>query len=147
MSFQFRLQTLLRIREQTRDERRAQLADALRVDVELERQQNELQQELAESRVMAHPTLGAIDVDRVLESQRYEMLLGAKLAALAQQREHVAREIEQRRLALVEADREVRVLEKLRENQLERFKAEEQLIDQRRLDEVATIGHYRQQHT
>jgi flagellar FliJ protein len=147
MSFKFRLQTLMRIREQTRDERRAQLADALRVDVELERQQNELKQELAESRLLAHPTLGSIDVDRVLESQRYEMLLGAKMAALTEQRNHVAKEIEQRRLALVEADREVRVLEKLRETQLERFKAEEQQIDQRRLDEVATIGHYRQQQT
>jgi len=147
MSFKFRLQTLMRIREQTRDERRAQLADALRVDVELERQQNELKQELAESRLLAHPTLGSIDVDRVLESQRYEMLLGVKMAALTEQRNHVAKEIEQRRLALVEADREVRVLEKLRETQLERFKAEEQQIDQRRLDEVATIGHYRQQQT
>lgn len=147
MSFHFRLHTLLRIREQTRDERRSQLADALRVDVELERQQNELKEQLVESRNTERPQSGTIDVDRLLHWQRYQLLLEAQLAQLKQQREHVAKEIDARRQALVEADREVRVLEKLRENQLERHRAEEQRLDQRRLDEVATIGHYRQQST
>ncbi len=56
----------------------------------------------------------------------------------------MATEIERRRQALVEADREVRVLEKLRERQAEQHRREEDLQEAKRLDEVAAQQAFRQ---
>lgn len=144
MSFPFRLQPLMHLREQARDERRALLADALRVDAELERRETDVRAELRAVRGSQHVAVGPIDIDRMLESQRFELLLEAQLADLAQQRTHVAREIETRRQALVEADRELRVLEKLREKQYQRWLIERQRREQRLLDEAAALGHGRE---
>jgi flagellar export protein FliJ len=51
----------------------------------------------------------------------------------------VGAEIERRREVLVEADRDVRVLEKLREKQTERHRYEENRREIRQLDEVAQL--------
>ena len=59
----------------------------------------------------------------------------------------MAAEIERRRQALVEADREVRVLEKLRQRQAEQHRREEELREAKRLDEVAAQQAFRQDAT
>jgi len=139
--FQFRLATLLKLREATRDERRAELAQAYQADAFLEQQQDRLQRELAglvlQSRKVAGP--GTLDVDQLLQTQRYELFLRARQSQLADQRGTVAEEIERRRQILVEADREVRVLEKLRQRQLERHREEEGRREMKILDEVAGL--------
>ena len=69
----FRLATLLRLREVTRNERRALLAEAHRADEELVRQLTQLgmeqQRSQDECRKAAAP--GAVDVDRLVEAHRY----------------------------------------------------------------------------
>jgi flagellar protein FliJ len=137
--FKFRLATLLRLREVTRDERRAALADAYRVDDLLRERLDGLHAELDrlknQCRRMAGP--GNVDIDRLVEAQRYEAGLRAQQNQLTRQRAAVAEEIERRRQALLEADREVRVLEKLREKQTAQHLQEQQRRDVKRLDEVA----------
>jgi flagellar export protein FliJ len=54
-----------------------------------------------------------------------------------EQRKLLAAEIERRREVLLAANREVRVLEKLRERQLERHFEEEAHRDIKRMDEIA----------
>ena len=139
--FRFRLATLLKLREATRDERRAELAQAYQADAFLEQQQDRLQRELAglvlQSRKVSGP--GTLDVDQLLQTQRYELFLRARQSQLADQRGTVAEEIERRRQILVEADREVRVLEKLRQRQLERHREEEGRREMKILDEVAGL--------
>ena len=137
--FKFRLTTLQRLREALRDQRRAQLAEAFQADEIIEGQQLRLEQEMAdvEGRQREASGPGEVDVDALLADQRYAMLLGAQHKHLRQQREAVAEEIERRRQLLVEADREVRVLEKLEERQRERHRAEENRQEIRQLDEVA----------
>src|SRR5687768_2386497 len=112
--FRFRLQTLARPHQAARDERRAELADALRVDDALRDQLAELD----ENRRLAQriQTLGAgpVDVDRLLEAQRYEASVIGEIRHVEDQRTRVAEEIERRRAALVEADRQVKLLDKLR---------------------------------
>ncbi len=61
----------------------------------------------------------------------------AQRSQLDGQRETLATEIEHRRLALVEANREVRVLEKLREKQVTRHRRDENRRETKVLDEVA----------
>jgi len=135
--FHFRLRTLSRLLEAARDERRAELADALRIDDALRGQIAELE----ENRLMARriQTLGAgpVDVDRLLEAQRYEATVIIEIRHVEGQRIRVAEEIERRRAALVEADRQVKVLEKLREKRREEHAAAESALEMKMLDEAA----------
>ena len=137
--FVFRLAPVLRVREAARDECRAALAEAYRVDDVLRRQWDAIQAEWVElvnlCRRVAGP--GTVDVDRLVESQRYELSLKSRQVAVGRQRDVVAAEIDRRRQSLVEADREVRVLEKLRERQAEQYRAQEERREVQRLDEVA----------
>jgi flagellar FliJ protein len=144
--FTFRLAALLRLRESRRDECRAALADAYRVDEVLGRQLEGLRQELDGLREFRRRKISskAIDIDPLVEAQRYELVLRAQQQHVAQQRQTVAAQIELRRQALVEADREVRVLEKLRQRQAEQHRREEELREAKRLDEVATQQTFRQ---
>ncbi len=137
--FKFRLATLLRLREATRDERRTELAEAYRADNLLREHLDRVGQELswlrAQCRKVAGP--GTVDVDRLAETQRYELVLRAQQNQLTGQREAVGVEIDRRRQALLEADRDVRVLEKLRHKQAQRHRREEERQEIKQLDEVA----------
>jgi len=137
--FKFRLATLLRLREATRDERRGVLAEAYRADDVLREHLDRLGEELgrlqAQCRQAAGP--GTVDVDRLVEAQRYEVTLRAQQNRLSEQRESVRAEIDRRRQALLAADREVRLLEKLREKQAWRHRQEENRREIKQLDEVA----------
>ena len=73
---------------------------------------------------------------------QYQQLLHQHAAAVQQQQ--VAEEIERRRLTLVEADRQVRILEKLAEKKLEEHQALELQTEMKDLDEQAIQGFNRQ---
>ncbi|MGD0384363.1 MAG: flagellar export protein FliJ [Thermoguttaceae bacterium] len=139
--FKFRLATLLKLREAVRDERRAELAQAYRADDVLNKLLEQTRTELNyledQCRKAAGP--GTIDIDRLIETQRYEILLKLQQRHLNEQRGRLAAEIERRRVALLAANREVRVLEKLRERQLEQHQQAENRLDIKRLDEVARL--------
>lgn len=137
--FQFRLATLLRLGESVRDQRRGQLAEAYRADELLEQHEGMVARELAAVRASGRKAVapGTVDLDRIVETQRYELALRAQQEHFAQKRKVVAGEVERRREALVAANREVRVLEKLRERQQERHVQEESRRDLRQLDEAA----------
>jgi flagellar protein FliJ len=137
--FHFRLATLLKLRETTRDECRAQLAEAHRADAQLElrwkRLDAEQQQLLCECRTAAGP--GALDLRRLIEAQQYAATLRDQQQRLCQQRRTLAAEIDRRRQEVIEADREVRTLEKLRDNQALAHRQEEDRQEGKRLDETA----------
>ena len=143
--FTFRLAALLHLRETRRDECRATLAEAYRTDEALARQFDDLCRDRDALRnfwrLKASP--GAVDIDRLVEAQRYELVIRARQQDLARQRETLAAEIERRRQAVVEADREVRVLENLRTRQAEQHRRDEELCEAKRLDEVATQQAFR----
>jgi flagellar export protein FliJ len=138
--FKFRMATLLKLREATRDERQAELAEAYRADdilnARLEQIRGEFKEIMAGCRKAASP--GAVNIDHLIESQRYEVTLRVYERQTLGQKQQLAKEIERRREALLAANREVRVLEKLREHQMERHQDEENCRDIKRLDEIAT---------
>jgi len=137
--FKYRMATLLRLRESARDERRIQLAQAYRAEEMLRSRQQQVAEELVAlaGRIRAAAGPGAVDVDRLLDAQRFELVLKARQQQLAAQQEQIRAETQRRRQALVEANREVQVLEKLRERQFQRWRDEENRRETRRLDEVA----------
>ena len=138
--FHFRLSTLLRLREAARDQRRAELMEAYRVEEILQKQAESVRREMdwlqQRSRRAAGP--GTVNVDQLVEGQRYGLTLKSQLAETARQQEVVAGEIHRRREVLLAADRDVRVLENLRDKQSQQHREEEERQDQRQLDEVAT---------
>ena len=95
------------------------LAKAIRAEELLLAQEEEIEREQAEAaglgRQLKSP--GAADVDGLLRTHRYELVLAARHKQILSQIAQVQAECERRRQAVVEADRQVRVLEKLRERQ------------------------------
>jgi flagellar FliJ protein len=145
--FRFRLETLLRLRLAERDQRRAELAKALRAEELLRAEERALegqQIEAAEhSRRLKSP--GTANVDSLLEMHRYEVVLAAQRRQLKQQIVQVEAETERRRQALVEADRQLRVLEKLRQRQAAVWKRETERQEVKQFDELASVGFSRRQ--
>jgi len=137
--FKFRLATLLRLKENAREERYAELTRAYEADAVLAEQEAELgrQRRRLMEAVRRAVEPGEVNVDQLIEGQRFELLLKTQQEYVARQREAVAVEIDRRREALVEANREVRVLEKLRERLLERHEADESRRQTKLMDEVA----------
>lgn len=139
--FHFRLQTLRRLREIHRDEQRGRLATAYEAERILAGQRQSVAAEgvlLADSqrRMMQ---AGTLDVNQLLASQRYQLALEAQSRTLAEQASKLAEEVERRRQTLVEADREVRVLDKLEERQRQQHRETAQRAETKVLDEVAAI--------
>lgn len=137
--FRFRLASLMRLRESERDERREALAQAYRADQMLQQQQEAVQNDLRENQrqVQECAAPGPISVERLLGRHRYELILQAQLRQLQRQRQTIAAEIERRRQALVEADRELKILEKLRERHFQEYLFQQQKLELRELDEIA----------
>jgi flagellar FliJ protein len=137
--FHFRLQTLLKLREADRQQRRVELAQAYQAEKLLQRQFSNLTQQertlQKQSRFYLAP--GRVPVERLRDAHRHVLLLKAQAQQLLEKQGQLEEEIERRRRALIEADRQVRVLEKLRERQLEQHRATEDAREVKALDEVA----------
>ena len=149
-NFQFRLQTVLRLRIAARDERRTELGRAQRALEVLKEQQAKIASEAAENQAATRQMMigqaasgSGVSVDGLLNAHRHALVLKAQTAQLVQQQNQIAVEITKRQAALVEADRDVRVLEKLREKGLAEYEFRELAIEQRNLDEIATIRAFR----
>jgi flagellar export protein FliJ len=138
----FRLQTLLRLRQSDRNERRAELAKALRAEAMLMGEQEKIIQQQAEihERATVLKSPGTADVDALLQAHRYAGLLAAQRRVLEGQLAQVRAECERRRLALVEADRQVQVLEKLRARQEAGHRKQLDREETKQLDELARLG-------
>lgn len=137
--FRFRLATLQKLRELHRDELRAKLAEAVRANQILDEQLAQVTAEIENLQAMRREAVqGAqVNVDPLLEAQRYHGILLTQQATMHEQSRLLLAEIERRRQSVVEADRQVKVLEKLHERKLEEFRRDELRAETKVLDEVA----------
>lgn len=142
--FHFRLATLLRLRELAREERRTQLAEVLRLLDQMRERQTAIGSLLEEAQKLQAAPPGMVDVDRLLNATRYELVLRSELRQLELQETTLAAEIDKRRQALIAAERELRTLELLRDTQQQRHQAEEESRLQKELDEIAVLRHVRE---
>ena len=136
--FRFRLQTLRRLREIHRDELRVRLAEAYQAEQILAQERAALETERTGLADLQRRLVdrGALDVNRVLAAQRYQLVLEAQSRVLAEQATKLEQEIERRREAVVDADRQVRVLDKLRERRERDHRYAAERAEAKRLDEV-----------
>ena len=137
--FQFRLQSLLTLRESQRDLRRSELAEALAAERRLLARRTLLERELASEhdRARTDAAPGRLDVANLAAARRYAALLREQLGSLVDEAVAQAAEVERRRLQLVEADRQVRVLEKLRDRRHQQFQAQTARDESKQSDELA----------
>lgn len=150
-NFRFRLQTVLRLRIAARDERRAELGRAQRAAEVLREQQEKIAADIIQNQVEIRDFMakqaastGGVNVDHLLNANRHALVLKAQTAQLAQQQKQIAAEIAKRQAALVEADRDVRVLEKLQEKGMQEHELRELAKEQRELDEIGILRAFRQ---
>jgi flagellar protein FliJ len=144
--YKFRLETLRQVRHARRDERRLALAEAFRADELLTERQAELATERSQLRALQQSAASGqiLDVNRLLEAQRYELVLRARGQEIANQRALLETETERRRQALVEADRDVRALDLLDERQRTEHQRRSLRNENKQLDEIAVQRHVRQ---
>ncbi|HVU88778.1 MAG TPA: flagellar FliJ family protein [Pirellulales bacterium] len=142
--FTFALDSVLRWRTAERDQRRQAVADAMRLE------------QLAQDRIIAcdgelqklrenDGSTGAIDIARRVASEQYAAALRRDRQRLVVERSERTAEVDSSRAALVEADREVRMLERLRERKLEAFEAAERRRQQSGMEELALRKHLAEQ--
>jgi flagellar export protein FliJ len=138
--YRFRLETLRRLRLAHRDQQRSALADAFRAEQMLAERRAALEDEQARQRDAQRSAMTGhyVDVNRLVESQRYEMVLDAQGRQLADQASRLAVEVERRRQNLMEADRGVRVLDKLDERRRREHRRQQERLETKQLDEFAS---------
>jgi len=136
---------MLKLREQSRDERRRELGQALEAERILRERVAELQSEIAttQERTRQLAGIGSVSVEALLNARRYQLLIKSQVAQTEAQIIQVLEEVEKRRQVLLEADREVKVLEKLRERQLEQYAELQRKQENKQLDEAALRGYSR----
>jgi flagellar FliJ protein len=129
----------MKIRQETRDIRRTELHRAHAAAAKLAARKATVvaqMEDLADA-VRRGVGPGSIDIEPMLQAQRYQAVLEAERQAIERQAAAVAEEIDRRRAAVVAADREVRVLEKLRDRQAARHRDEVHRAETKELDEIA----------
>lgn len=129
----------MKIRRTTRDERQLQLARAYEAERVLDQQQVELDQKRTAikqvSRNVSGP--GTVNVETLLGVNRYELVLESQGRLLSERRRQLEAEIHKRRQSLINADRDVRVLEKLRERQQIDHENKERRMEIKQTDDSA----------
>lgn len=144
--YRFRLATLRRLRETHRDEQRSRLAEAYQAEAILSDQQQQVRDEIAQMQQLQRRCLdtGLADVNRLLDSQRYQLTLRVQQDAMQKQSRLLAAEIERRCESVVEADRQVRVLDKLEQHQREQHQREQLRLETKQYDDIALLRFSRQ---
>ncbi|MCL1863176.1 MAG: flagellar export protein FliJ [Defluviitaleaceae bacterium] len=138
--FNFRLQQYLGVKEQIEDQKELEYAKSLRV---LEEEKQKLaefirrREETVESlRIAVSKSISPFEIRRYnnnIERLKHQI-------AVQEERVKAAEEfVEQKRLELVQAMKERKALEIVKENQHEEFLKEEQLAEQKQVDELVSF--------
>jgi flagellar FliJ protein len=144
--FVFSLDSVLRHRKHAEQERMRELAVC---QAEMTRLQNELKalnesmQRSAQDMKANHLT-GPLDVAYLAAQRRYSVAMQRKGQSLVQEMARQQRKIDEAQLRLAEAAKERKVMEKLRERQLERWKDQVARKERAEADEVGAQFGYRQ---
>lgn len=143
--FRFRLETYLRLKIAARDRCRAELAEVLRAEEQLKEHQTEILGEIEQQHVYIREVTqrGSLNVDLITASQREVMYLKALHLEKQQLMQNLRPHIQQRRQALIDADHEVRTLEKLKEQKQEQHEQREAAVEAKQMDEIALSGFMR----
>ena len=143
--YKFRLQNIVGLRERERDAAAGSYKEALAAKAKLEGQVAELLQEHAQQMpLQADSSVGQINTQRLIESQRYQLHLMQQANQLRSQIELIEAECEKRRLKLVVKEQALRSLEKLRDKQRTQWNAQQAEREQIALDQWAGFKYWKE---
>lgn len=147
MAFQFRLQRVLKYRETIEDTRKKEFAEISRIyELEAEKLRS-LQEEQSEKlQELGELQRGILNLLVILFYHAYLGRLRTEIDAQAKRVEEVRLEKEQKREALIQASKDKKVLERLRERELEAYQKEEDRKLQIFMDEIGTSKAAREKH-
>ena len=121
-------------------ERQAELAQAYDARNILEEYLQEIDRQLTEGTTTARNLMQegqTVNVEHLLGLRRQEMFLRANQDDLKQKMQIIDEEIERRRDAVVEANKELKIVEKLKEKRHGKYLEEEKRRDTKEMDEIA----------
>jgi len=139
--FAFRLDPVLRVRDSERDQCRLRVAETLLDLQNVDQQIATINQELKQARAERSHLEGPVQVDRLLASDAYEAVLRERRHSHEGERATIVKTLDERRAALLAADRAVRSLELLRESDFAQYRAEQRRRETLEHDELASRGH------
>lgn len=143
--FRFTLEGPLRQRRNIEQMRQRELAVALKAMQDLQDDLRALDDAIrqANQEIRQEHMTGPIDMNYLAAHRRFLMSAQRKGMTLMQRIALAQREVNERRAAVVEAAKQYKVLEKLREHQWEAFRTEYARKDFAELDEIGTQIAYR----
>jgi len=143
--FRFRFETLLAHRRRIEDQRQRDLAKHLRTRMILVDQIRDMQETIRQSKQeMTDGLVGHVDLTRVGQFARYSGHAAARARQIVVRLASLEKQIEQARQALVEATRQRKALEKLREKHEAQWQYEQNRRETNELDELAVTRYARQ---
>ncbi len=133
------LASLRKLRCAAHDAQSQRVADAQRAAAALDEQAAAVNADLAAA-TESHRLVreGEFSVTRILEIERYELVLKAEEATISKQQDAVGAELERRRTELALAEQQLRVVEKLDARRRREFEQQEARREQASLDEIGT---------
>jgi flagellar protein FliJ len=142
--FTFTLESLLRYRRHRRDLVVNLLAQILADDHKLAAQQAETeedrQRQIGELKALSES--GALDVDRSASRRYYAGLLSGQLQGIARSRATVAGQLDLCRKALVRADQDVKLLDRLKDKQRTEYDQDQERRTARDVEEAWLAAHW-----
>jgi flagellar export protein FliJ len=137
--YRLQLETVLDVREARREQARSALAEAFRAAEVLGQNRFALAEEQSQLHELRRSAAAGpvFDVNRMVEAQQYDLVLRARQQDLARQESLLAIETERRRLALVEAERDVKALELLNDRHRRAFHRQTERAAAKLTDEAA----------
>ena len=138
----FRLATLLKLRERDRDIAAKAVQDVHLAIEKLDTAQQEIDQaNLQMNETRKESSFGAINLHQILDAQRYQMVLSAQSAQIADHKGKLNQELQRRQFTLVQCQKAVKSLEKLRDQRALAADIHALTRQQERLDEWSSIRH------
>ncbi len=138
----FRLATLLKIREQERDVAAKAVQDVYLAIDKLDQAQLEIDEKNRQMNdARKQSSLGEINLHQILDAQRYQIVLAAQSSQIADHKGKLNQELQRRQFALVECQKAVKSLEKLRDQRAHAADVQALAKQQERLDEWSSIRH------
>jgi flagellar FliJ protein len=136
--FKFKLQGVLRQREHAEQEKMRALAVCLKQEADCKLEISRLNDSVEKSNddMRANHLIGVLDMSFITAHRRFMIAMHRQAASLAQKLANAQQRVIEARLALAEAAKQRKVLEKLRDKRHEQWKAEIAAKEARDLDEI-----------
>ena len=138
--FNFRLEPLITIRDNVLKECQAELAKAYEARRKLEEYLQDIERLLTEGTEKARSLMQTgqkVNVEYLLGIRRQEMFLRANQNQLLKDIQTIDEEIERRRAAVIAANKNLKIVEKLKEKRYEKYLEEENKAETKAMDETA----------